>query len=480
MIQLLHEFIWGPGMLALFLFVGILYTVRLRGFAILGIAKWWRATVGSLFRRKRKDTQDSQVVHEFHTGKSSHEAQAERGVKSILSSRSKSQGQNQSEISSFQSACTALAATIGTGNIAGVATALLAGGPGAVFWMWVSAALGMATAYAETELGIRYRRRDQGGNWISGAMVYLEGGLGCRWLAVIYAVLCLVASFGMGSMVQANAISETFEFAFSLPPILIGVILTFLAGKIIAGGAGTIARTAEKMVPISAAVYIIASAAVIFLFRNRLPTVFQTIFLDAFSFDSAAGGIMGFAVSDCVRFGIARGVFSNEAGLGSMAALNGGTDGAVPSVQGQWAIFEVFFDTLVCCTLTAVVILCAAGDELSAFHDNGAALTNICFTRALGHLGGYTVSISVALFAFATIIAWYYMGKQAVTYLGEAVGLNVAPLYMGGYLLSVFLGSLGPMEAVWEISDIFNGMMAIPNLLALILLVPKVHRPGKY
>ena len=183
MIQWMHEFIWGPGMLALFLFVGILYTIKLRGFAVWGIARWWRATVGSLFRSEEEE---------------------QRG---------------NPEISAFQSACTALAATIGTGNIAGVATALLAGGPGAVFWMWVSAALGMATAYAETELGIRYRHRDREGGWISGAMVYLEDGLGCRWLAVIYAFLCLTASFGMGSMVQANAISETFEYAFSMPPL---------------------------------------------------------------------------------------------------------------------------------------------------------------------------------------------------------------------------------------------------------------------
>ena len=449
MIQWLHEFIWGPGMLALFLFVGILYTVKLRGFPIWGITRWWSATVGSLFRRGG----------DGHSGN----LQEER----------------QSEISVFQSACTALAATIGTGNIAGVATALLAGGPGAVFWMWVSAALGMATAYAETELGIRYRRRDGEGGWISGAMVYLDDGLKCRWLAVIYACLCLAASFGMGSMVQANAISETFEYAFSMPPLLIGAILTVFAGKIIVGGSKAIAATAEKMVPVSAAIYIIASVAVIAIFHDRVPVVFQMIFQDAFQIDSAAGGILGFATSECVRFGVARGVFSNEAGLGSMAALNGGADQPEPAVQGQWAIFEVFFDTLVCCTLTAIVILCAVGDELAIFYDNGAALTSLCFTRALGYFGGYIVSICVALFAFATIIAWYYMGKQAVLYLGETAGINVAPLYLCGYLACVFLGSLGPMEAVWEISDIFNGMMAIPNLLALILLLPQVQRPGE-
>lgn len=438
MIQWLHEFVWGPGMLGLFLFVGILYTVRLRGFAITGIRRWWKATVGSLWGKQ-----------EDHSN----------------------------GISNFQSACTALAATIGTGNIAGVATALLAGGPGAIFWMWVSAFFGMATAYGETELGMKYRRRDQGGNWISGAMVYLEQGIGCRWLAVIYAVLCLLASLGMGSMVQANAISETFEFAFSMPPLLIGGILTWLAGRVMAGGAGKIAQTAEKMVPISAAIYISASFLVIILFCDQIPGAFARIFQDAFSFTSAAGGVMGFYVSDCVRYGIARGVFSNEAGLGSMAALNGGVEHAEPGAQGQWAIFEVFFDTIVSCTITALVILCTTGNELTGHEGNGAELTSWCFEQGLGSLGGYTVSICVALFAFATIIAWYYMGRQAVVYLGETIDRDISKLYLGGYLISVFLGCLGPMETVWEIADIFNGMMAIPNLLALILLVREVKRP---
>ena len=214
MISVIHEWIWGPGMLALFLAAGVLYSVRLKGYAILGFSKWWRATVGSLWKGKEQKSGEG--------------------------------------ISQFQSACTALAATIGTGNIAGVATALLAGGPGAVFWMWVSAFLGMATAYGETELGIRYRSKDREGNWLSGPMMYLERGLSCRWAGILYAGFCVVASFGMGSMVQANAISETFEFAFSLPPFLIGIGLTVLAGRIIAGGVRTIARTAEKMVPLNA------------------------------------------------------------------------------------------------------------------------------------------------------------------------------------------------------------------------------------
>lgn len=427
-------------MLALFLLVGVLYTVRLRGFPILGLPVWWKNTIGSLFRRRDSDS--------GHSG-----------------------------ISQFQSACTALAATIGTGNIAGVTTALLAGGPGAVFWMWISAFLGMATAYGETELGMKYRRRDRRGNWISGAMCYLEHGLGCKWLAAVYAVLCMTASFGMGSMVQANAISETFEFAFSMPPFMIGAVLTVAAGKIILGGAKSIARTAEKMVPVSAGIYIIASVMILVLFRDRLPGVLWMIVSDAFSVESVSGGIVGFAANEAVRYGVARGVFSNEAGLGSLAALNGGSDSVGQEIQGQWAIFEVFLDTVVCCTLTAMVVLCTAGEELGVFGGNGAELTSLCFTRGLGNLGGYTMSMCTALFAFATIIAWYYMGKQAVTYLEESAGVDLSKIYLVGYLMCVFLGSLGSMEAVWEVSDIFNGMMAVPNLAALILMVGMVKAP---
>jgi len=439
MIHQLHELVWGGGMLALFLAVGVLYSVRLGWFPLLGFGTWWRTTAGSMFAGRKEKGEEG--------------------------------------ITQFQSACTALAATIGTGNIAGVATAILAGGPGAIFWMWVSAFLGMATAYGETELGIRFRRREPDGGWMSGPMLYLERGLKCRWAGILYAVFCIMASFGMGSMVQANAISETFEFAFSMPPVLIGILLTGLAGKVIAGGIGSIAKTAERMVPVSAGIYMAAALAVIFLFREELPGAFAMIFTDAFSLRSAAGGAAGVGISRCIRYGVARGVFSNEAGLGSMAILNGSAKETEAGVQGQWAIFEVFFDTIVSCTLTAAVILCAMGPELKEFTGNGAALTGICFSKGLGNLGGYVVSMCVALFAFATIIAWYYMGKQAASYIGGAVGADFSFLYMAGYLTAVFLGSLGPMEKVWEISDIFNGLMAVPNLAALIFLAGTVKRP---
>ena len=301
MIHWIHTMVWGPGMLVLFLAVGILYTLRLRGFVFWGFPRWWKNTAGSLWKTPEK------------TGTNEENIQG---------------GDAAGGMSPFQSACTALAATIGTGNIAGVATALLSGGPGAIFWMWVSAFLGMATAYGETVLGIRYRKRDRSGGWVAGPMLYMERGLGCRWAGLLYAGLCAAASFGMGSMVQANAISETLEFSFSMPPVLIGGLLVLLSGRIMAGGAGAIAGAAEKMVPVSAGIYMAASAAVLFLFRENIPSAFGMIFQDAFSFRSAAGGAVGLLASKSVQYGIARGVFSNEAGLGSLAVLNpdGGGD----------------------------------------------------------------------------------------------------------------------------------------------------------
>ena len=443
--ETVHGLVWGPAMLLAFLLVGIRYSVRLRGFQLLGFFHWWKTTAGSIGRNLREKTERA--------------------------------GEKE-KISQLQSACTALAATIGTGNITGVATALLAGGPGAIFWMWVSAFLGMATAYGETELGIRYRRREREGGWLSGPMLYLEKGLQCRPLGILYAFLCVTASFGMGSMVQANAISESLGFAFSMPAVAVGMLLTVLVGKILLGGALGIAKTAEKLVPVSAAIYLAASAGVLFVYRENILPALGLIIKDACSFDSVAGGAAGFGVSRAMRYGIARGVFSNEAGLGSMAVLNGGVEETRPGIQGQWAMFEVFFDTIVSCTVTALVILCVMGAQVGMFSGNGADLTGFCFEAGLGNLGGYAVSVCVVLFAFATIIAWYYMGKQSAAYLGETLGKDLGSPYLCFYLAAVFVGSLGPMEAVWELSDILNGLMAVPNLLALAVLSGQISRPA--
>ena len=350
-----------------------------------------------------------------------------------------------------------------------------------MFWMWVSAFLGMATAYGETVLGIRYREKGQDGGWMAGPMMYLEKRLGCPRAAVLYGFFCIPAAFGMGSMVQANAISETVSYVYGIPEAAVGVILVALVGTVLAGGGQRIFRVAERLVPLSAGLYMAASLAVIFLHAGRVPGVLMEIMADAFSFRSAAGGVAGYGISQCVSYGIARGVFSNEAGLGSLAVLNGSAESAAEELQGQWAIFEVFFDTIVSCTLTALVILCVAGSGTAAESgaENGASLTSLCFFTALGSPGGYAVAVCVVLFAFSTVIAWYYMGRQAAEYLGGKISGKIPAVYTAGYLLAAFLGCLGAMETVWEISDIFNGLMAVPNLAALVLLAGEIYAPGE-
>ena len=440
MIGKIHDVVWGPWTPVLFLFVGIMYSVQIRFFQIRKIPCWWNATIGNLLRDRKN-----------------HRA-------------------------SFRSACTALAATIGTGNITGVAAAVIAGGPGAVFWMWVSAFLGMATAYGETILGIRYREKGRDGKWMAGPMLYLERRLECPAAAVLYGIFCLPAAFGMGSMVQANAISETVSYVYGIPEAVVGMILVVLAGIVLAGGGRRIFLAAERLVPLSAGLYMAAAFAVIFLYIGRVPGVLYEIMADAFSFRGAVSGVAGYGISRCVSYGIARGVFSNEAGLGSLAVLNGSAETAAEEQQGQWAVFEVFFDTIVSCTLTALVILCVAGSGTAAEvgAENGASLTSLCFFTALGSPGGYLVAVCVVLFAFSTIIAWYYMGLQAAEYLsGKTRWRGITRFYAGCYLLAAFLGCIGKMETVWEISDIFNGLMAVPNLAALVLLAGEVSEPER-
>lgn len=449
-IHQIHEIVWGPWLLFLFLAVGIIYTLKSRFFQIRKLGYWWNETIGS-------------VGQETEPGDKRH-------------------------ITQFQTACTALAATIGTGNIVGVATALTAGGPGALFWMWISALIGMATGYAETMLGIKYRYRDKRGVWISGPMVYLERGLGKRWLGMMYSLFCILVSLGMGSMVQSNSISETLEFSFSFSPVITGAVVTALVAMVVWGGISRIAHVSEKLVPFSAGIYIFFSLIVILSCYDRLPSVFMQIWVTAWSPSSAIGGAAGYGISRSLQYGVSRGVFSNEAGLGSMAILHGSAEHTTPQKQGMWAMFEVFFDTILICTLTALVILCMTDGNMAGTGYDGAVLTSYCFSKRLGPLGEYLVAGSMILFAFATIIAWYYLGKQAVAYLAERLKpvtdrylLNeiwIYRIYTLMYLNAVFIGCIAKLETVWELSDIWNGLMAIPNIIALIFLIKEVRFPG--
>lgn len=428
--QMLHEIVWGPWTMFLFLGTGLFFTVKSGGFQIRKLPYWWKKTVGSL---------------------------------------------GNGSVSSFQTSCTALAATIGTGNIIGVATALTAGGPGAVFWLWVSALIGMATAYAETSLGQKYRYHGPDGAWQCGPMVSMERGLGCRSMGLIYALFAVLASLGMGSMVQANAVSETLRYEAGMKTEIAAALVTALTAAVVWGGIRRISRMASWFVPLSAGIYFLFSVWVLAVCRRRIPAVLLQIVKEAWTPGAAGGGIAGFLFSRSVRFGLARGVFSNEAGLGTLAVLHGAAEDTGPEEQGMWAMFEVFFDTIVICTLTALVILCVGG----APGLDGTALTSFCFTKILGSFGGILVSGSMAVFAFATIIAWYYIGRQMFFYLAEHLcpGADIEYLYTVLYLLAVWLGCVCRLELVWIVSDLVNGLMAYPNLLSLWLLAEHVRFP---
>lgn len=439
MLEVLHKAVWGPWLMGFFLAAGLLYTIRSRFFQFWGFAVWWKATAGSVFAKTCRQARREQQ----------------------------------------KTACTALAATVGTGNIVGVATAIIAGGPGALFWMWVSAAMGMMTAYAEVYLGVSSRLPGRSGAWLCGPFVYLERLAGKRGLALLYALLCVMASLGMGSMVQANSLAETAAYSFCLPPVWTAVVLVLMTAVIIRGGQKRIGEAAAGLVPVSAGIYLLFSGIVLFFCRDFLMESIREIFREAFCVRSGAGAAAGWGMGKAVRYGMARGVFSNEAGLGSMAVLHGEAPGQDASLQGMWAMFEVFFDTIVVCTVTGLVILCGR-KAASGAPSSGAALASWCFSRVLGRFGGYVISLSLMLFAFATIIAWYYLGSQAAEYLLEKTGGRpkaVLGIYRVLYLASVCAGCLIPMGSAWLFSDIVNGLMALPNLTALFLLSYQVSFP---
>lgn len=441
--------VWGPWTLVLFLGVGIFFTLKCRFFQIRGFSYWWRRTAGR-----------------------------------ILSGEALDKGEGGKGISQFQSVCTALAATVGTGNIAGVATALTAGGPGALFWMWISAMIGMITAYSETVLGIGYRYRGKDGHYMCGPFIYMERGLGLKGMGIVYSFLCLMCSMSMGSMVQANSAVSTMNYTWHVPDFTGGLIFTALLMMVIWGGISRIGRVAERLVPVASSIYIVFSLVVILSCIQAVPGAFAAMLESAFRPEAGAGGAAGYIVSRSIRYGISRGVFSNEAGLGTLAVLHGPAENTTPHEQGMWAMFEVFFDTVVLCTLTALVILCMTDSNPRQVPYQGAALASWCFGQRLGVAGEYLVSGSMVVFAFATIMAWFYLGKQAAAYLIQGVGLGEAAsallasrIYPVLFLGAVFLGSEARLDMVWMLSDIWNGLMAFPNLTALLFLSREVTLP---
>lgn len=443
---ILNRFIWGPYMLVFFLLVGAMFTIRTGFFQITQIKRWMDATILSVFKdRKVLKTDD------------------------------------QHSISQFQSLCTALAATIGTGNIAGVATAIALGGPGAVFWMWLSAFLGMMTNYAENTLGIKYRYRNERGDWIGGAMIYIERGLHCKWLAIIFSLFCFLASFGIGNMTQANSIASGLKDSFGVPAWVTAVLIMFFVALVIVGGIKRIASVTEKIVPFMAVFYILGGLVVIFANIQAVPAAFAMIFREAFNFQAAGSGVLGYGIAVAMKRGISRGVFSNEAGLGSSVMVHSASDVEEPVVQGMWGVFEVFADTIVVCTITCLTILTSGVYDIEGYLTaiaeggenvvvSGTTLTASAFASVIPH-GDKFVAIAIMMFAFSTILGWSYYGERAVEYL---FGIKGILPYKVIFVIVIFFGCTASLSLVWDIADTLNGFMSVPNLIAVTLLSGEV------
>ncbi len=368
------------------------------------------------------------------------------------------------EISHFQALSSALAATIGTGNIAGVATAIALGGPGAVFWMWVTALVGMATKFTSCLLALKYRVFHKDGTVSGGPMYFLEKGLGQKWLGMIFAFCTAVAALGIGNMVQSNSVADAINHSFQIPKLLTGVIIALAVWIVIIGGIKRIAHVAEKIVPFMCIVYILGALAILIINFQAIPQAFLTIFKNAFNPTSAAGGFIGSTVALTIRMGVARGVFSNEAGLGSAPIAHAAAKTKEPVREGLVAMLGPFIDTIVICSMTALVIIITGMWKTGV---SGAPLTAQAFNTGLPGLGGYIVTFGIVFFAYSTIITWGYYGERGIEYI--LGGKAILP-YRWFYTLVIPLGAFARLETVWSAADIANGFMIFPNLIGLISL----------
>lgn len=377
-------------------------------------------------------------------------------------------------ITPFQAVATALAATVGTGNVVGVATAITMGGPGAVFWMWLAAILGMTTKFAEVTLAVAYRERNDKGEFSGGPMYYIKNGLGANWLGKIFALFGALAAFGIGCMVQSNSVATAVVTQFNVPTWVTGVALAVLAGIVLIGGIKRIGQVTEKIVPFMAGVYILGAIVILVMNASAIPGAFVSIFRDAFTGTAAVGGFAGAAVGGAIRYGVARGVFTNEAGLGSAPIAHAAATTDHPVRQGIWGSFEVFVDTILVCSMTALVLISSGlwTDATLA----GANLTIAAFDQSLPY-GSMIVTLALILFPFTTIIGWCYYGEKCAEYLVNSSKI-ITP-YRLLFIGLVYVGAIGGLEIVWVLADVLNALMAVPNLIAVIALSGVVAKLSK-
>ncbi|WP_420537011.1 alanine/glycine:cation symporter family protein [Garciella nitratireducens] len=387
------------------------------------------------------------------------------GAKKVFGGVFKKGGNREGSMSSFQALATAIAAQIGTGNIAGVATAITLGGPGAVFWMWVSAFFGMSTIFVEATLAQKYRETTENGQLVGGPAYYIKNGLGSKSLASFFAVSIILALGFIGNMVQSNSIADVVSRAFPIPQLGIGVIIAFFAALIFIGGMKRIASFTETIVPIMAMIYIIGSILILILFRQNIIFTLKAIFTGAFSSKSILGGAAGVGMQQAIRYGVARGLFSNEAGMGSTPNSHAVADVEHPAEQGLSAMIAVCIDTMLVCTATTLIILTTGAQNLGA---EGAGVTQEAFNLAFGPIGQKFLAICLTFFAFTTIIGWYYFGENNIRFLFK--GKKAIRIYQVIVLIFIILGSFQKVDLVWSLADMFNGIMVIPNLIGVLFL----------
>ena len=441
--------LWGIPMVLIILGTGIFMTVRTK---VLQVRKF----------KYSLDTTIIPTVKDIFRGK---KTQHKNGEKSV---------------SQFEAFSAAISGTVGTGNIVGVASAIISGGPGAVFWMWVSAFFGMVTNYSEKVLGLYYRDKDKDGNFSGGPMYYIKNGLGWKPLAFFFALCCTLAAIGM-SMVQVNSISGTIQQTVaggesSMIAWIVGIAVAVITALIVIGGIQRIGKITSFIVPFMALFFILFAFVIIFMNVTAIPTAFVLIFKNAFSFKSFAGGLFGYTVMAAMRYGFARGIFSNEAGLGSSVIAHAASETREPVKQGLWGVFEVFLDTFVICTLTALSILTTCLKtgkydltDIAANVDlTKAVLSSFAFSENLGLFGQISYTIILPLFAFTTILAWSYYGKKSIEYMFKGKAKIAGTVFSVLFVLLLVVGSVTSSDFVWSLDDMFNALMAIPNLIGVI------------
>ncbi len=432
-----NSFVWGPIMLALLVGTGIYITVRTNFMQVRRFGYILKHTVGSLFQKSDKN-----------------------------------HGNN---LSPFQAVSTALAGTVGTGNIAGVTGAIFAGGPGAVFWMWISAFFGMCTKYSEIALAVKFREKDENGRYHGGPMYYITNGLGqnWHWLAILFCLFAGLACFGAGNIAQSSEVAGALSSLFGMKPLVSGILMAAIISVVTIGGVKRIGQFTSYLVPVMSIFYLLAGVAIIVLRINQIPATLALIVKSAFSFKAVGGGVFGYAIMVAMRQGFARGVFSNEAGLGTAPIAHAATSTEEPCEQAMWGVFEVFMDTFLICTITALAVLLSGVLDipggLDSFDSKGAAAAAAFNAILPGTIGGTIIQISLLFFALSTAIGWSYYGESCWSYLSHG-NKTVILIFKIAYVIVCVLGAVGSGTLMWDISDTLNGLMAIPNLIALLPL----------